>query len=421
MKQQPVLRIASLFIAVAITLAVSGWIPFTAPVTIHSTPEGAAVYQTGEDDLIGVTPFETYVLLFNKDLEVRMDKFYSEPVRLDYDSPENVYINLRPQPVLVYTKPSAELYDADSGEFLGKTPMDVEVRVDEDRNCVIRKKDYFDQKVTIGLDTENPQIFELKHRPLITLSAAQNNVEIYENGSFLSTAPVTEEISRSRTFEFRKEGYYPSTLSLTPAQTHELSYKTSVSLKPLPVIEIQATPAAAEIFMAGSDKALGTGSVKVKIAEKTGFTVKADRYYDESFTVEAKSQRATVDLKPMPYVTITSSPSGAKVTMNGRSVGTTPVEQLIENPVSVKLTKEGYLPQTVTLDSSDLRPVVTLEEEPPPPPPEPETNAAPPVVEEVVEEEPAPSAGLSPAVIGGIAVAAIALIAIIIALVKKKK
>lgn len=420
MTKQTVLRATSLVFTLAITLTVSGWIPFTAPVTITSTPEGAPVFEVGAEEPIGVTPFETFVFVFDKELEVRMDKFYTEPVLLDYNSPKDIHINLRTQPVLVYTKPSAELYDADSGELIGKTPMDVTVLMDTNRNCVIRKKDYFDQEVIVGLETENPQIFELKHRPLMTMSAAQSGVEIYENGSYLSKAPTTEEIGKTRTFEFRKEGYYPKTVSVTPAQTHQQSYKMEVELKPLPVIEIEATPADAEIYMAGDSKPLGKGSVKVKIADKTSFTVKADRYYDESFTVEAKSQRADVKLEAMPYVTITSSPSGAKVTMNGKSIGTTPVEQLIEKPVSVKLTKDGYLPKTVTLNSSNLKPMITLEEEPPPPPPEPETNIAPVVVEEVVEE-PAPSGGLSPAVIGGIAVAAIALIGIIIGFAKKKK
>ncbi|QHI69952.1 PEGA domain-containing protein [Tichowtungia aerotolerans] len=422
MTKKNAFRIANLILTLAITLTVSGWIPFTAPVTINSSPEGAPVFKAGEEDPIGVTPFQTYVFLLDKELEIRLDKFYTESIVLNYDSPEDLFFELRPQPVLVYTKPSAEIYEADSGKLAGDTPMDVEVLVDEARDYVIKKKDYYDQNVTISLETQNPQIFELKHRPLITVSTAQDNVEIYENGSFVSKAPMTEEISKPRTFEFRKDGYFSKTVSLTPAQTHEMSYKMSVELNPLPVIEIKATPASAEIFMAGDNKSIGKGSAKVKIAEKTSFTVKADRYYEESFTVEAKSQLATVNLEAMPYVMITSSPSGAKVTMNGKSIGTTPVEQLIEKPVSVELTKEGYLPQTVTLDSNDLRPMITLEEEPPPPPPEPETNAAPVVVEEVVEEPVvAESTGLSPAVIGGIAVAALALIGIIIGFAKKKK
>lgn len=363
MTKHTVRRAIGLFSALAITLTVSGWVPFTAPVTLHSTPEGAEVFKAGGEEAIGTTPFETFVFITDRELEVRLDRFHSETVVLDYNSPEDVYVNLRPQPVLVYTVPDAEIYSADSGELVGETPMDIPVDMDEARSYVIRKKDYFNENVTIGMETANPQIFELKHRPLITLSADQSNVAVYENGTRLGTAPLTEEVSNPRTFEFRKEGFYPETLKLTPAQTHKLSYAASVKLTPLPVVEIVAKPADAKIYMAGESKALGTGSAKVKIAEKTTFTVKADRYYDETFTVEAKSQKADVTLKAMPYVTITSSPSGARVSVDGESVGTTPVEQLIEEPVSVKVTKEGYLPKTVTLDGSDTRALITLEKE----------------------------------------------------------
>lgn len=351
-----------LFSVLAILFTVSGWVPFTAPVTIHSTPEGAEVFRAGEENPLGVTPFKTSVFIADKDLEVRMDNFYSESVVLNHNSPKDIVVTLHPIPVLVYTVPSAEIYSADSGKFVGETPGDIDVIPDEERDYVIRKPDYFNQNVTIKLETPNPQIFELKHRPLMTLSSKQNHVDVYENGSRLGRAPMTEEISKPRTFEFRKDGYYSKTLRMTPNQTHKLSYATTVELAPLPVIDIQATPSDAKIYMNGKNTPLGIGSVQVKIAKKTGFTVKADRYYDESFTVDAKSQRAEVSLEAMPYVTVASSPSGARVTIDGHSIGITPVEQLIEEPVSAKLTKEGYLPETVTLDGSDLHPRIALQE-----------------------------------------------------------
>ena len=368
--KQTATRIAGLLLTMAITLTVSGWIPFTAPVTIHSTPEGAPVYKAGSDIQIGTTPYKTFVFIWDRDYEVRMDKFYTEPVLLDCHSPKDIYVTLRPTPVLVYTKPSAELYNAESGERVGDTPMDVTVFT-EDRNYVIKKDDYYSQDVTIGLETKNPQVIELKHRPLITINCAQDNVEIYENGSFLSKAPLSDEINTPRTFEFRKAGYYSKTLSISPAQTHELNYQTSVELEELPLIQIEATPASAEIYMAGKTSPLGKGKVTLKIAEKTTFTVKADRYYEESVTVDAKPQKATVSLKAMPYVTLSSSPSGATVSINGKTIGTTPLEQLAEKPITAKLTKDGYIPQTVTLTANNLKPTVTLKEVPPPPPPAP--------------------------------------------------
>ncbi|MBC8206054.1 MAG: PEGA domain-containing protein [Kiritimatiellales bacterium] len=409
-------RLAGLLLTLALVSTTCGWIPFTAPVTIHSTPEGAAVYKAGGEEPIGVTPFKTRVFHTDKIFEIRMDKFYNEPVILNFDSPENVYLKMRPEPVLVYTKPVADVYPAGSDTSLGKGSVEVNV-LHEDRDYIIKAADYYDKEITIGLATDNPVVVELEHRPLITLSAVQDDVDIYEDDAFLAKAPIKEEILEPRSFEFRKEGYYKKSVDLTSAKTHELSYAMTVDLVPLPIITIDATPADAEIYLVGDEKPLGTGSLKVTIEETTSFEVKADRYYSETFTVEAtKDQFAAVELDPMPYVMIDSSPSGASVSVDGTVIGTTPIEQLIEEPVSVELTKEGYLPKTVTLDGSNLSPVVTLEEVPAPPV---VTKAAPPAGKESVVEESEESGMNLPLIGGAIAVLIAVLIAALI--IKKKK
>ena len=407
-------RLAGLFLTLALISTTCGWIPFTAPVTIHSTPENVAVYKPGGEEPIGVTPFKTHIFIADKTFELRMDKFYDEPVTLAFDSPENVYLKMKPKPVLVYTKPAADVFPVGSDTSLGNGSVDVKVLY-EDRNYVIKAADYYDKEITIGLATDTPVVVELEHRPVITLSAVQDDVDIYEDDALLAKAPVKEEILESRSFEFRKEGYYKKSVDLTSAQTHEFSYAMMVDLIPLPIITIDVTPADAEIYLVGDDKPLSTGSLSVTIEETTSFEVKADRYYSETFTAEAtEDQLATVKLDPMPYVMIDSSPSGASVSIDGTVIGTTPVEQLIEEPVSVELTKEGYLPQTVTFDGSELSPVVTLKEVPPPV----VTNATPQAGAESAVKA-SDESGMNLPLIGGAVAAVIA--ALIAALIVKKK
>jgi hypothetical protein len=368
MTNKIVSRLTGLSLILASTLTAAGWIPFTAPVTIETDPDGAEVFAAGGETPLGVTPFNTRVFMGEKRLEVRMDKFYTEEVVLNQDTPETVALTLRPTPVLVYTKPAAALYAEDSSTPLstdGRTAVSVSL---EDKNYVLKAKDYFDKKITIGLGTDSPQVIELEHRPLIKLTAAQSGVDIYENGSFLAKAPVTEEILKPRTFEFRKEGFYKKSVDLTPAQTHAKAYQMQVSLEPLPVITIKATPSSADIYMVGKSEKIGTGSAELMIEKETAFEIKADRYYPETFTVDARTQTAAKTLKAMPYVMIKSSPAGAAVALNGKSIGTTPVEQLIEKSVSVELTKEGYISKTVTLDGRDLSPMIALEAKPVAPP-----------------------------------------------------
>lgn len=89
---------------------------------------------------------------------------------------------------------------------------------------------------------------------------------------------------------------------------------------------------------------------------------------------------------------ISSTPSGATVSVDGEEVGTTPMEvvALMEGPRKVRVTLEGYEPAEETVDlkpDADATVELTLEEEPeevvvaepvePPPEPEPEPDTGP--------------------------------------------
>jgi hypothetical protein len=225
----------------------------------------------------------------------------------------------------------------------------------------LKTADYFDQEITIGFDTSSPLVTELARRPFVTLTAQPDGVEIYENNTRLATAPHREEILTSRTFEFRKANYFSETLTVKGAPP----YTQSIELKPFPVITISAAPAVATISRNG--KPLGTGSATLPVGEKIALDIRADRYYPQSITLSPESPaKVQVDLKAMPYVTINSDPSGATISIDGASAGKTPVEQLIEKPAVVQLTKDGYLPKTATVGNSDRNPVIHLEKVPPP-------------------------------------------------------
>ena len=389
-------RVISLFFGLALIATTCGWLPFQADFTIHSVPEGAAVYKAGGDQLLGTTPYNGHIFHFDHNYEVRLEGFFDEKLLIDYNTSEDVYVKLRALPVLVYTKPGADLYAAGAEEPFGKTPFEVDV-YHEDRTYTLKSKDYYDQEITIGLSTKNPMVLELERRPIITLTVA-DGVEIYENDELFATTTMTEEILTNRTFELRKKGFYSKTIELTSTSPYEMD----VELVPLPVITIKTTPADAAIYLVGKKEALGKGDLTLTIEQATRFEVKADRYYSETFTAEPKSQLAEV--------TITSDPAGAEVYLDGKLLGTTPLEQLIEKETTYELRQEGYLPQSITLNGKDAQPVIAMEIMP--------------VVEEVevvaapvvVEEEPEPEMNLP--LIGGIAAAVLAII--LIALKKKK-
>lgn len=355
MKNKSVSQIISLIFAIAIFGAFVG----CAPVTLHSIPEGAAVYEPGGEEPIGVTPYKTKVFTADKTFEVRSDQFKHEPVTIGFESSKHVYVDLKPRPVTVSSIPAADVFAENIQASLGTTPVQVEISK-KGTFYNLKAEGYYDKEIRLGLDTPKTIEYTLDRRPIITVSTTPENVEIYENGERFTTSPMTEEILTDRTFELRKEGYYAKSLNLTSSSEPEMN----VELIALPVINIKATPSGAMVYLVGKSAPLGKAPVTLTIEEKTSFEVRANRYYPETFTLEAKSQTADIQLKAMPYVMISSRPSGATITVNGSVIGKTPVEKLIEENTVAELSLDGYISQKVTLTSSKLKPMITLEKVP---------------------------------------------------------
>lgn len=344
------------FLALTLILAICS----CAPVTVDTVPTGAAVYSGDGQTQVGTTPYDTSIFVSGKNYTVRKERYFDEPVTLDFDAPRKVELKLRPTPVLVYSKPDAQIYPSGSETSIGKTPMKMTV-YDKERTYTLKAADYYDQEVSVGLETSNPLIVKMVRRPIVTLSAAPDGVEVYENGSLIGAAPVKQEILASRTFEFRKAGHFTKSLTLNGAPP----YEAAVELKAFPVITVAASPADAQIYRAGS--LAGKAPFQLAVGEKTVLEVRADRYYPESVTLTPESSaQINVALKAMPYVIVSSQPAGAEVFVGGKSAGTAPVELLVEKDTVVELRKEGFTAKTATLTGADKQVTVTLEAVPAP-------------------------------------------------------
>ena len=331
-----------------------------APVTIKTVPQDAAVYSADGKTQLGTTPFDTSVFISDKNFVVRKDRYFDEPVKLDFDSPRDIDLKLRPVPVLIYSKPDADIYEAGSETPVGRTPMNVSI-YDKEHTYTLKKTDYYDQTITVGASSPNPIVVKLARRPIVTISAVPEGVEVYENGKLIGTAPVREEISTPRTFELRKPGYFTKAGTLTGAPPYEVS----IQLRPFPVITVTAAPVGAQIYRDGG--LIGKDSVKLPVGEQTVLQVKADRYYTQSVTLTPESAaQVNVALKAMPYVMINSQPAGAEVFIAGKSAGVAPIEQLIEKDTVVELRKEGFIAKTATLTGADKEVTIVLEAAPAP-------------------------------------------------------
>lgn len=396
-----------LFFVLSLILAICS----CAPTTINTIPPGAGVYRADGQTQLGTTPFDVNIFVSEKDFTVRKDRYFDEPVKVNFDSARRIDMKLRAMPVLVYSKPDAAIYPTNSETSIGNTPMKIKVG-DKAVTYTLKAKDYYDQEISVGTESPDPLVVVLARRPIVTISAAPEGVGVYENDKLIGISPVQEEILTPRTFELRKENYFTQRGTITGAPPYEVR----AVLRPFPVITVSATPSGAQISRSGS--LVGKDSVKLPVGEKTVLDVSADRYYKESVTLTPESPaQVYVALKAMPYVMINSQPAGAKVVVNGVSVGMTPVEQLIEKDTIIELSKDGFITKTATLTGADKQVTVTLEAVPA------ATNEVAAVKQPAKEkkaaaEKPA-SKGISPFV--WIGVALIAIIPLVLFLIKRKK
>ena len=398
-------RSIGLFFVLSLILAICS----CAPTTINTIPQGAGVYGPDGKIQLGTTPFDVNIFVGERNFTVRKDRYLEEPVKVNFDSDRTIDLKLRAMPVLVYSKPDAAIYPAGSETSIGNTPMKLEVG-DKPATYTLKANDYYDKEITVGIDSADPLVVELARRPFVTISASPEGVGVYENDKLIGISPVREEILTPRTFELRKENYFTQRGTITGAPPYEVR----ATLRPFPIITVSAKPAGAQISRAG--KVIGKDSVKLPVGEKIVLDVSADRYYKESVTLTPESSAELfVALKAMPYVMINSQPAGAKVVINGVTVGVTPVEQLIEKDTVIELSKEGFISKTATLTGADKQVAITLEAVPAPAITE--APAATPPVEEVAKK--ADSKLWIYVAIGVVGV--IALVALVLFILKRKK
>lgn len=326
-----------------------------APVTIETIPAGATIYNADGTEQLGATPYKTHMFIRDKKYVVRKERFYDEPVDLYFDSPEVLGVRLRPMPVTLYTVPDTDVYAANTETPIARTPTKMEV-YGKDRTYTLKADGFYDKDVTIGPESTDPVIVELDRRPIVTIAAQPAGVAVYEGDQLIGSAPVKQEILTERTFELRKEGYFSKSITLKGAPPYEVS----TELEAYPVITVKAQPAGAKIY--SGNKLLGTESASLSVGEAVQLEVRADRFYKQEITLTPKSDKTvSVSLEPMPYVTLSSDPSGATVSADGKTLGTTPLELLVETPASYTLSKDGYQAATLAVTGKDSTATATLQ------------------------------------------------------------
>ena len=367
------IKTAGLFVMITSVLVLCS----CAPVTLESIPDGAEVYDMSGTKL-GTTAYKFNIIASDKAFVLKKDGYCPQPVIVPFDAPSRVYAGMIPETILVTSEPSGAKISTGIKSY-GITPNRIQI-FDENRAFTFKADGFFDKEVIIGPDSPRPLHVVMERRPIVTITSA--GADIFENGAKIGTDTATVEVNKERTFEFRKDGFFAEKRTIKGAPP----YQVNVDLKAFPVITVDSVPAAAKVFR--SNAQIGTAPVQLAVGEAIDVELRADRYYSQTVKLTpSSSAKTTVTLKPMPYVTVNVSLAGAQVFVDGKSLGTAPVELLVEKPVTAEIRKDGYISKTVVIDGKSNNINVTLEPVPPPV----EEKKEEPVVAAPVIEEPAPA------------------------------
>jgi TonB family protein len=150
----------------------------------------------------------------------------------------------------------------------------------------------------------------------------------------------------------RPSGEPPAATVETPVDTPEAPATGT--------LRVATRPDGARVLVNGEERgstpllleALPLGSYRVRL-ERAGFELEE---IEAAITAEAPAASLDVSLRPQPpavpappkpaYFRISSNPSGARVAVDGRDVGVTPIDRLQVNPGSrvLRILHDGYLP-----------------------------------------------------------------------------
>ncbi|QQR79705.1 MAG: serine/threonine protein kinase [Deltaproteobacteria bacterium] len=279
----------------------------------------------------------------------------------------------------------------------------------------------------------------------IVITTTPPGAKVYLNGSLtnLETPATMDKLETGREYQIRlvKDGFEDFTkiiplTSTTPfkLETNLVALKTPTAPQPpIPTkgsIQISSFPTGAKIFVDGHEMSQATPAEirELEVGRKYSFKLQLPNYAEWSSVVDVKSAdpitlQATLipvpqtppaptptPQEPLPTpmlgsINVTSKPSGAKITLNGKYTGKTTPDTLKDLPANQKttitLSKDGYqdwsksvtVAENRSMDIAGSLKEIKTEPTPPPPAPKPQetpkepTPAPPP-------HEPEPTSGV---------------------------
>jgi len=248
---------------------------------IDTLPRGARVTKAISGELLGTAPFG-YRLAEPEDVRIELDGF--EPVEIEIEPNETYLIELKPkggfksvfykQILFVSDSGPVEIFDRMAGERVGVTPVELDIEAGtelEYRSAGCRTQ--------VALISKNaPRRIRISLEPLTKVTlVGPEGAGVYRPGGTrqLGKLPFTIEVDRDVMYEVRKQGYYDSSLVLTPGMPSEIN----VNMKKIPYKTIETTPPGAEVYRLGGLEKLGTTPYRTMVDNERVFEIKKPGFH----------------------------------------------------------------------------------------------------------------------------------------------
>lgn len=389
----------------------------TGVLEIQSDPPGALVILDGEEK--GETPLTIKDIVLNQEYEVRLDKegFEEEARAVKVEGKDPVKLNFKLTPSeddpaskkltwRIETEPKGAEVFLNSESTNLKTPATIKnLEPGKSYQLKLVQEGFKDFEQTLELKKDQTEIeglqIELEKVMLgsILVKSDPSGAEIFLNDkeTGLSTPNTLKDLAIDQTYKItlKKKEHESGTKEIKV--TNDKPVYTNFKLKPDVVLTtLNIAPkdiSGAKIYIENEFKGLTPNSFKLEPGTYT-LRIRKDGYESltEKITVVSGQtfnfDSPLVSTSPskaqkQAQLSVTSSPSGARVIINHKSYGNTPLHlELDPGKVTVSLSKSGYQDyrQTVTLTSGKTRKVAAnlQRQSSNPTPPTPPTPPAPP-------------------------------------------
>ncbi len=222
----------------------------------------------------------------------------------------------------------------------------------------VTKASHKSAKKQIVLKSGDQEVLDLEPTPIYSSLKVQStplDAEVILNGTSYGTTPkiIRDLLVGSYNLELRKQGFgvYKQEVVVNEGETVEINGQ----LTSMGTIVVQSGTPEVEVYLNGTYK--GLAPLEIGELEPRSYEVELKKANHDSFSKTVRIEAGTVeriDVKlqeASASASISSTPSGAKLFVDGRLMGVTPfkVGGLNAGSYSVELNRDGYAPLKRTL------------------------------------------------------------------------